>query len=310
MIDLSVVVPVYNAEPCLRELHRRLTVALNGLGCSYEIVLVDDCSRDSSWAVTSCLARADVHVRALRLSRNFGQHAAITAGLAECEGDWAVVMDCDLEDPPEDIPRLWAKAREGHDIVLGRRLRRRHSWLRRWGARGYAWLLARFNSMPTDAAHGTFSIISRRVIDAFLTVGDSARHYLHLLGWLGFDTAHVDYEHGERFAGRTSYRLSTLLRHAANGVFFQTTVLLLWIVYAGFAVAAIGALLALWVVYEYFSTTLLPGWASLAVLVLVMSGFVIVSVGVVGLYVGRIFDEVKDRPLYVIGRRIVKGVEQ
>jgi dolichol-phosphate mannosyltransferase len=164
--------------------------------------------------------------------------------------------------------------------------------------------------MPTDGAHGTFSIISRRVIDAFLSVGDTARHYLHVLGWLGFETAHVDYEHGERFAGRSSYRLRTLLRHAADGVFFQTTVLLLWIVYAGFAVAAGGALLSVWVVYQYFWHTLLPGWASLAVLVLVLSGAVIVSVGVVGLYVGKIFDEVKDRPLYVVGRRIVKGVEQ
>jgi polyisoprenyl-phosphate glycosyltransferase len=310
VIDLSVVVPVYNAADCLRELHRRLTDVLSGLNCSYEIVLVDDRSRDASWAVTSGLARADVHVRALQLSRNFGQHAAITAGLAECEGEWAVVMDCDLEDPPEDIPRLWAKAREGFDVVLGRRLHRRHSSLRRLGARGYSWLLARFNRMPTDSAHGTFSVISRRVIDAFLKVGDRARHYLHLLAWLGFDTAHVDYEHGERFAGRSSYRLRSLLRHAADGVFFQTTVLLLWIVYAGFAVATLGGLLAMWVVYEYFSTTLLPGWASLAVLVLVLSGVVIVSVGVVGLYVGKIFDEVKDRPLYVVGRRIVKGVEQ
>jgi dolichol-phosphate mannosyltransferase len=310
VIDLSIVVPVYNAEGCLRELHRRLTAALTALGCSYEIVLVDDRSRDASWAVTAALARTDDHVRAVRLSRNFGQHAAITAGLAECEGDWAVVMDCDLEDPPEDIPRLYARAREGFDVVLGRRLRRRHSWARRAGAHVYARLLTSFNRMPTDGAHGTFSIISRRVIDAFLSVGDTARHYLHVLGWLGFETAHVDYEHGERFAGRSSYRLRTLLRHAADGVFFQTTVLLLWIVYAGFAVAAGGALLSVWVVYQYFWHTLLPGWASLAVLVLVLSGAVIVSVGVVGLYVGKIFDEVKDRPLYVVGRRIVKGVEQ
>jgi polyisoprenyl-phosphate glycosyltransferase len=310
VIDVSVVIPVYNAEGCLRELHRRLTDTLTGLGCSYEIVLVDDCSRDASWAVTSALARSDVLVRAIRLSRNFGQHAAITAGLAECEGDWAIVMDCDLEDPPEAIPRLWAKAREGYDVVLGRRRHRRHSWLRRTAALTYARLLGLFNRMPIDGAHGTFSVISRRVIDAFLSMGDTARHYLHLLGWLGFDTAQVDYEHGERFSGRSSYGLRALLRHAAAGVFFQTTVLLLWIVYAGFAVAGGGALLAVWVIYEYFSSTLLPGWASLAVLVLVLSGSVIVSVGVVGLYVGKIFDEVKDRPLYVIRRRIVKGVEQ
>ena len=310
MIDLSIVVPVYNAQDCLGELHARLTAVLTAMGCSYEIVLVDDRSRDASWAVTSALARRDVHVRAVRLSRNFGQHAAITAGLAECEGDWAVVMDCDLQDPPEDIPRLFAKAREGFDVVLGRRIHRKHAWLRRATAAGYAAVLARFNRMPFDGSHGSFSIISRRVIDAFLRVGDTARHYLHLLGWLGFDTVHVDYEHAPRFAGRSSYRLRRLLRHAADGIFFQTTVLLLWIVYAGFAVAAGGALLAVWVVYEYFASTLLPGWASLVVLVLMLGGAIIVSVGVVGLYVGKIFDEVKDRPLYVIGRRIVKGMEQ
>jgi glycosyltransferase involved in cell wall biosynthesis len=310
VIDLSVIVPVYNAQECLRELHARLTAVLTGMGCSYEIVLVDDRSRDASWAVTSALARADVHVRAIRLSRNFGQHAAITAGLAECEGEWAVVMDCDLQDPPEEIPQLYAKAREGFDVVLARRVHRKHSWFRRGAARAYAAILARFNRLQFDGSHGSFSIISRRVIDAFLGVGDTARHYLHLLGWLGFDIAHVDYEHGQRFAGRSSYRLGTLLRHAADGVFFQTTVLLRWIVYAGFAVAAGGVLLAAWVVYEYFSSTLLPGWASLAILVLLLGGAIIVSVGVVGLYVGKIFDQVKDRPLYVIGRRIVKGIEQ
>src|SRR5258706_4471839 len=168
MVELSVVVPVYGCRDSLRPLHERLTAALRGIGASYEIVLVDDCDRQGSWEVVEQLAREDHAVRAFRFSRNFGQHAAITAGLAQCSGRQAVVMDCDLQDPPEDIPRLLEKAREGYDIVLARRIEKKHSLMRRLASRLFFALLGTFNELRMDGSFGSFSLVSLPVIEAFL----------------------------------------------------------------------------------------------------------------------------------------------
>jgi glycosyltransferase involved in cell wall biosynthesis len=304
MVDLSVVVPVYGCAACLEALHRRLTAALAGAVPSYEIVLVDDCAPDDAWNVIARLARADSRVRGIRLSRNFGQHAAITAGLAECKGRRALVMDCDLQDPPELIPQLYQKALAGHDIVLARRKRKRHSVFRRLAAALYFRLLGVLSNRRFDGEFGAFSIVSRPVIDAFLRFQDRDRHYLFILYWLGFDAAAVEYEHADRHSGTSAYSLRALLSHAFGGIMFQTTRVLRWIVYFGFAVSAAGALLAGCLVYLWFTRTPPPGWTSLAVLVLVIGGFIIMSTGITGLYIGKIFEQVKGRPLYVIGRRI------
>ena len=309
MTELSVVIPVYNAEPCLATLQARLTRSLRAMKLRYEIILVDDRSTDDSWSVIGELAKQEPAVKALRLSRNFGQHAAITAGLQLSEGNWVVVMDCDLQDPPEDIPRLYAKALEGFDIVLARRKRRRHPFLRRIAANIYFRTLGIFNRMSFDHEYGAFSIVSRKVVKAFLTVNDTARHYLLLLYWLGFATASIEYEHGDRVAGRSAYSISRLVTHAFEGFFFQTTVLLKWIIYMGFTLACAGFIFALYIVAQYFAHSLLPGWTSLAVLILVVGGFTITSVGVAGLYIGKIFEQVKGRPLFVVSDRIVNGDE-
>jgi dolichol-phosphate mannosyltransferase len=306
--ELSVVVPVYNAEDCLRELHARLTGMLRRLVGTYEIILVDDGSVDGSWAAALEIAKSDHAVRAYRLSRNFGQHAAITAGLQQARGERAVLMDCDLEDPPEEIPRLYAKALEGWDIVLARRKARHHSLPRRFAARAYFTVLGIFNRTRFQHEYGTFSVITRKVITAYLEMKESARHYLLLLYWLGFPTASVDYEQGTRFAGRSAYGIRRLLRHALDGIFFQTTVLLRWIVYLGFAVALCGFSLAAFLIQQYMVRSALPGWTSLAVLILIVGGVIIMSVGVTGLYIGRIFDEVRGRPLYVVSESVVDGV--
>jgi dolichol-phosphate mannosyltransferase len=306
--ELSIVVPVYNAESCLRELHTRLTATLQPLVRTYEIVLVEDGSTDGSWAAVLEVAKSDRAVRAYRLSRNFGQHAAITAGLQHARGERAVLMDCDLEDPPEEIPRLYAKALEGWDVVLARRKARHHSLLRRLAARAYFTILGVFNRTRFDHEYGTFSVITRKVITAYLEMKESARHYLLLLRWLGFPAASIDYEHGNRFAGRSAYGIRRLLRHALDGVFFQTTVLLRWIVYLGFTIALSGFGLAAWLVEQYMVRSALPGWTSLAVLILVVGGVIIMSIGVTGLYIGKIFEEVKARPLYVVSETVVDGV--
>lgn len=303
-VHLSVVVPVYGCASCVEELHRRLSVVLLGITESFEIVLVDDRSPDGSWPILQRIAQQDVRVVALRLSRNFGQHAAITAGLAESRGDWVAVMDCDLQDPPEDIPRLYRTAVDGYDIVFARRLAKQHSAMRRLAASLYFGMLRSVGGKVEQGEYGTFSLISRKVVDAFLSLGDRDRHYLFVLRWLGFRASSIDYDHGRRFAGESSYSLSRLVAHALQGIFFQSTRLLEWIVHAGFLIAGAGMLLAAYYVYQYFVHSVPPGFTSLAVLILLVGGVIIVSVGAVGMYVGRVFEQVKSRPLYVVSDRI------
>jgi glycosyltransferase involved in cell wall biosynthesis len=298
-VVLSVVVPVFGCADCLRALHQRLTASVEQVTDRYELVLVDDRSVDGGWEILQRLARADAHVRAYRLSRNFGQHAAITAGLAKTRGRWAVVMDCDLQEAPEEIPRLWAAAGEGYQVVRTIRRQRHHPLLKRWASRVYRKLTLETDVRPD---YSTLSLISRQVIDAFLRLRDKDREYMIALDWLGFDATTVEIDHHERHSGRSGYTLERLVRVALDGMFFRSTVLLKLVVLLGFAVAVAGLGVAAFEVEEYFSgpNKSVPGYTSLAVLLLVLAGFIIVSVGVVGLYVGRIFEQVKDRPLFLI----------
>jgi glycosyltransferase involved in cell wall biosynthesis len=300
--ELSVVVPVYGCARSLEHLHSRLVPVLREIAGTYEIVLVDDRAGDGSWPVIEQLAAEDESVRGVLLSRNFGQHAAITAGLSYARGDWVVVMDCDLQDPPEDIPRLYAKALEGHDIVFGRRTNKPTGRIRRGLASLYFKGLQVFTGARLDGQYGTFSVISRRVVHGFLEMRDQDRHYLMILNWLGFDTTSVDYDPAHRYEGRSSYSLPKLISHALDGVFFQTTVLLRWIIYLGFVVATIGIGLAVYFGVERVAGHAYPGWTSLAVLVLILCGFIILSLGVTGLYIGKLFDQTRGRPIYVVDR--------
>jgi dolichol-phosphate mannosyltransferase len=298
--QLSVVVPVYGCEGCLRSLYARLVAVLQPLVASFEIVFVDDRGPDNSWRVLCELADGDGRVRALRLSRNFGQQAAITAGLAATRAEWTVVMDCDLQDPPEVIPRLWAKAQEGYDVVFGRRQARTHSAFRRLAAKAYFRFLKTFLHVEISGDFGAFTLISRRAREGVLAMPDADRHYVPMLLWIGFEQSAVEYELEPRFAGRSSYSLSSLIRLAVAGVLFQTTSLLRWIIYAGMALAFLGFCVAAFLIVSYFFINPYPGWTSLIVVILVTSGFVALSTGVTGLYVGNVFRQVKGRPLYLV----------
>ncbi len=298
-IVLSVVVPVYACADCLPALHERLTSSVMRVTDQYEFVFVDDRSLDDGWAALERLARRDPRVRAFRLSRNFGQDAAITAGLAKARGAWVVVMDCDLQEAPEDIPRLWAAAGEGYEIVRSVRRGWRHSAFRRWSSRLYRRLTLETDVRPD---YSNLSLMSRRVVDAFLQLRDRDREYMIALDWLGFDSTSVEIEHHDRHAGKSGYTIRKLLQAALDGMFFRSTVLLRLVVLIGFLIAAIGAAIAIYEVADYFfePAKSVPGYTSLAVLLLVLAGFIIVAVGVVGLYVGRIFEQVKNRPLFLI----------
>lgn len=309
MTELSIVIPVYGCDPCLRALHERLTSATAEVTDDVEFVFVDDRSPDGAWDTLRDLARSDSRVRALRLSRNFGQHAAITAGLAESRGRWVVVMDCDLQDPPEQIPLMYAKAQEGHDVVLCRRRRRRGSWARRLTGSFYTRLRTALVGGEVYGNYTNLSLISRQVADAFLTLRDSDRQYLLIVRWLGFRQTSIEVDQDERHAGRSAYNLRSLAAVAVDGIFFQTTNLLRWIVYAGFSLAGVGALLALYTLGVFALGRPLPAWTGLPVLILLLTGFMIISTGIAGLYVGKIFEQVKGRPLYVLDSVVEEGEE-
>jgi polyisoprenyl-phosphate glycosyltransferase len=302
-VEVSVVVPVYGCVGCLHSLCERIAAAVGPIVSAYEIVLVDDRSPDGAWQTILDLSAGDEHIRGVRLSRNFGQHAAITAGFSEARGRRVIVMDCDLQDPPEEIPRLYERSIAGNDIVLARRIGRRQSWLRRTGARAYFRLMRTFINSDLDGDYGAFSIVTRPVVDAYLAIGDRGRHYLFILNWLGFERDEIEVAHGERAAGRSSYTFTRLMKHALDGLFFQTTIVLRWIIYFGFAVGFGGVCLAAYLIYFALVSHPYPGWTSLAVLILLIGGLILVSTGVTGLYIGQIFEQVRARPLFVIDER-------
>ncbi|MDB5096316.1 MAG: glycosyltransferase [Cyanobacteria bacterium RYN_339] len=309
-IELSVVIPVYCCARCLDRLHERLVAVLAPLTPDFEIIMVNDASPDEAWPVMCGLAERDPRVRAVALSRNFGQHAAMTAGLAEARGRYAVVMDCDLQDPPEELPRLYAKAQEGYDVVYAKRKRKQHSLYRQTMARVYNKVLNLFSPHRIDPEYGSFSLIARPVIDAYLGIRNHGQHYLFMLHWLGFRSTHIEYEHAERGdQGPSSYTLGHLIRFALDGLFLQTTVLLRWIVYFGFGCAGLGFLGVVWMTYKALTGPLLPGWASLGVLILMVGGVLMISLGIVALYIGRIFEQVQERPHYVVAQRVGGGRE-
>jgi dolichol-phosphate mannosyltransferase len=307
---LSVVIPIYNCEECLPVLHDRLVAALTALGLRYEIVFVDDRGADNSWAVLRTIAADDTSVKVVRLSRNFGQHIAITAGIAHADGDWLVLMDCDLQDRPEDIAILLEKGQQGYDVVFSRRLNRSQSAFRRLAGRAYFRFRNFLTKTHMDSEHGSLMAFSRQVANEFLRVRDKDRQHGVILAWLGFESAMVDLPQAPRHAGKSSYTFGKLVQSAIDGLFFQTTILLRWIVYAGFVIALAGVALAVALIAFYFFVQPPPGWTSLAVLFLVIGGFIITSLGVTSLYVGKIFEQVKDRPLYIVDRLIVNGEER
>jgi len=298
--SISVVVPIYKCESCLEQLCNELNKYLSTITNTFEVIFVDDRSPDNSWCLIQELKKKFTFLKSVRLSRNYGQHIAITAGLAEATGDYAVVMDCDLQDPPSLIPDMYREIQKGNDLVLAKRFQRTHSGFRKLAAKLYFHIMSKLTREKVDGEYGSFSMLSRKVIDAFLLFQEKERHYLFILRWLGFKMGTIEYSHQDRYSGASSYTFSKLLHHAVDGVFFQATVLLHWIVAIGLLFSISGVGMAVFYVWRYVYFTSLPGWTSLIVIVLVSTGIILVSMGVVGMYVSKIFEQTKMRPLYVV----------
>ncbi|MGE0822675.1 MAG: glycosyltransferase family 2 protein [Candidatus Binatia bacterium] len=303
-IEISVVSPVYQAESCVEELYRRLTATLTPLTAAYEIILVEDCSHDQSWSRITAIAARDAKVRGLQLSRNFGQQLAIAAGLAASRGKIVVVMDCDLQDPPEKIPQLIEEARRGFDIVYTRRLQRTATPFKRLTSRLFFFVMNTISPWFADPGQGSFSVISRTVVNEYLRVVDVHSHYLSILGWLGFRTTRVDVEQEPRFAGQSSYSLGKLISHALNGIASQSTRLLHISTAVGLCFALVACVQIVYLVYrKLFLSIGVEGWASLMVVLWFVGGTILFSLGVIGLYLGRMFEHTRQRPLFIVRER-------
>lgn len=301
---ISIVSPVYRAEGTVAELVRRIVEAVTTITDRFEIVLVDDGSPDRAWQRIEECCRADPRVVGVRLSRNFGQHAAITAGLAHARGGWVAVMDCDLQDNPRYIPELFRAAQEGHDVVFTRKERREHGWVKNLCARLFM-RLSNWLSSGGDTADprvGAYSLLSRRVVDAFLELHDVHRHYLVLLRWLGYPSTTVTIRHERRSIGRSSYSLTALVRHAIDGIVSHSDRLLYVSVAVGFSFLVVSLLGIVYLFVAYLRHGFQAGWTSTIVLMLLCTSIVLLSIGTAGIYIGKIFEQVKQRPLYLVAQ--------
>lgn len=307
---LSVVVPVFNEEAILPELHNRLTTVMRDLGEPYELVFVNDGSKDGSGAGLANLAKADPHVRVIDFARNFGHQIAITAGMDHAGGDAVVIIDADLQDPPEVIKDLVARWREGFQVVYAVRAKRRgETFFKLLTASVFYRLIRRITNVDIPVDTGDFRLMDRKVVDALKQIRERHRFVRGLVSWVGFRQTGVEYVRQERFAGETKYPLRKMLKFAFDGITSFSFVPLQAATYFGFASAGLAFVLICWVLFEaLIAHETVQGWSSLMVAVLFLGGVQLITIGLIGEYVGRIYDEVKGRPLYLV--RDLVGFEQ
>jgi dolichol-phosphate mannosyltransferase len=298
---VSVVAPVFDEAATIGELHRRLTATLAPLG-RYELVIVDDGSTDGTWETLRALAQSDPHLSLLRLSRNFGHQIALSAGLDHARGDAIISIDGDLQDPPEAIPALIERWRDGADVVFAvRQHREGETWFKLATAAAFYKLINRVSSVGIPEQAGDFRLLSRRALDALLTMPESARYLRGMSSWIGFRQAEVGYAREPRHAGTTKYPIRRMLHFAGDAVTSFSATPIRLVAALGFASVALCLIALAWSLYVRILTDdTVAGWTSVIVVVLFIGGVQLLSLGIIGQYVGRIFDEVKRRPLYFV----------
>lgn len=303
---VSIVVPIFNEEQILPALYTRLSGVMQTLGETYEILFVDDGSRDDSLGLLKRLGAADPTIKIVSLSRNFGHQLAITCGLDHARGEAVVIMDADLQDPPEVIPRLIMKWREGYDVVYAVREKRRGEGLFKRGAAALFYRLLRLLTrvdIPLDA--GDFRLLSRRAVNALCVVRERSRFVRGLVSWIGYRQTGVVFTREDRKAGETKYSFRKMLRFALDGITTFSFAPLQAAMYLGFLTAGSSFLYMLYaVLLRLFTERVVPGWTSLMVAVLFVGGVQLIALGIIGEYLGRVYDEVKQRPLYLVDEQI------
>jgi dolichol-phosphate mannosyltransferase len=298
---LSVVIPVYNEEMNIGKLHTRLCNTLNPLEISWEVVYINDGSKDRSMAILRGMAEEDSHVRFIDFSRNFGHQLAITAGIDFAKGEWIVVMDGDGQDPPELLPELLTKAQEGFEVVYARRRKREgENFLKKLTARMFYRLLAKITSIEIPVDTGDFRIIHRKIQRILKQMPEQHKYIRGQISWIGFNQTFLEYDREERMGGTTKFTYSKMIRFALDGISSFSTWPLKVATVTGFAVSAVAFGLIIYSLYQKFFGTTEPGWTSLHISVLFIGGIQLIGIGMLGEYLGRVSDNVKNRPHYIV----------
>ena len=304
-MHLSIVSPVYRAEKIVPMLVQRIVESVQQITDDYEIILVEDGSKDDSWAAIAAVAAQNPKVVGVKLSRNFGQHHAITAGLDCAKGEWIVVMDCDLQDQPEEIPRFYAKAQEGYDVVLGRRHQRKDTFLKRLSSKFFYKTLGWLAGMEYDSTVANFGIYNRKVIDSVVAMRESIRNFVLMVQWVGFRQTKIDITHASRFEGETSYTFWQLVNLALNIALSYSDKPIRLTIQTGALIALTSFLFAIVLLYRYFmGEVTVMGYTSLVFSIWFLSGCIMMTLGVIGLYVGKTFEASKQRPIYIVEKKL------
>ncbi|MFN8279813.1 MAG: glycosyltransferase family 2 protein [Saprospiraceae bacterium] len=299
---LSVIIPVYNEEGNLELLFKRLEKVLSTTDATPEYIFINDGSRDHSMEIIRQLAMKDSRVKFIDFSRNFGHQTAVTAGLDYCNGDCAIIIDADLQDPPEMITELYTKWKEGFEVAYARRRSRQgENYLKKWTARVFYRLLKKITSIQIPVDTGDFRIIDRKVINVLKQMPEQQKFLRGQISWIGFRQTAVEYDRDERYAGKTGYTYSKMIRFALDGITSFSNFPLRFATMMGFLVSAIAFLLILYALYQRLvSREFVPGWASLMLAILFMGGVQLISLGIIGEYISRMDVNVRKRPLYIV----------
>jgi polyisoprenyl-phosphate glycosyltransferase len=298
---ISIVSPVYKAEKIIPELVRRISESVSSITPDFEIILVNDSSPDDSWAAIKKEIVKGSKVKGINLSRNFGQHASIHAGLKHVTGNWVVVMDCDLQDQPEEIPKLLNKAHEGFDAVFAKRKERNDSLLKKQLSKLFYTTLGFLTDTKQDPEIANFGVYSRKIINAILLINDYTKYFPTMVKWVGFKTTSISVDHANRFDGCSSYNFKSLLKLGINVILSFSDKPLRLTVKMGLLISLTSFLFAVYTFFNYLTGGIeVLGYASLIISIWLLSGIIITLIGMTGLYIGKIFDQVKQRPVYII----------
>jgi dolichol-phosphate mannosyltransferase len=299
---LSIIVPLYNEEANVHALYERLKAVVEGMGVRHEFIFINDGSRDSTLALVHGLSYRDPHVRYIDLSRNFGHQIAVSAGLDHAAGEAVVIIDADLQDPPELIPELYEKLRSGYEVVYAKRLSRPgESAAKLMTAKLFYRMLAAITHVDIPVDTGDFRIIDRKVVEALKRMPEQSKFLRGQISWIGFRQTYVEYDRAQRAGGETGYTYSKMLRLAIDGITAFSDFPLKLASLSGFVVSGVAFLIMLYTLYSRFvSHNYQPGWASLMISVLFMGGVQLIAIGIIGEYIGRLSADVRHRPLYLI----------
>ena len=303
--ELSIVSPVYMAEKIVDKLVAEITKHASTITDNFEIILVEDGSRDDSWKQIEAVAAHNSKVKAIKLSRNFGQHYAINSGISNATGRWVVVMDCDLQDRPENIPTLYQEAQKGYDIVLAQRIQRTDGWFKRTSSKVFYKLFGYFTDTEQDSTIANFGIYHNKVIQAVLSMNDSIKYFPTMIQWVGFNKTKLEVDHGEREEGSSSYSWRKLFKLAFDNILSFSNKPLKLTVKLGFFIALSSAAVGIYYLILYLNGQIVVlGFASLIISLWFLAGIIMLVLGIVGLYIGKVFDKVKDRPVYIVDQKI------